>query len=179
MLLCKDDDGKLTFAGEADLVEMLGYVELWPGEQITIQPEAFPLQRRGWPADWESDRDGASANVGQNGAAPTWEASPRQAALAVLRSRVGMLLACLRHYASSGETAPREQAIGGITDEIALLDQEGGLDLDEVFRPLNGRPSVGYYEVSYLLFRAIAQREEEIEALDAGIAGSCLPQVGT
>jgi hypothetical protein len=45
--------------------------------------------------------------------------------------------------------------------------------------PWDGRPTVGYYEVSYLLFRAIAQREEEIEALDAGIAGSCLPQVGT
>lgn len=151
---------------------MLGYFDLRIGETITIQPQTFSGQRGGWPSargTWSYDERHSARQDGG------WTSGPERARVAIVSSRVGLLLSCLRHYATSRECTTLEKVIADVDPVIAAWDDIGGLDSALILAPLSGKPEVSYYEVCYLLFRAIATRERELEVLDIAIAGSDLP----
>lgn len=95
--------------------------------------------------------------------------------------RVTLLIECLRHYAQDFATYPRSQVIEKTRqylEEIAQTNPAVEVDLDEILSPLENQTSLGYYEVSYLLFRAMAENNNEIDELDAEIRAAGLPRVG-
>lgn len=169
LVLCEDGDIRTALAADLSLVEMLGYLDLRPGEIITLQPQAFAHERIDWPSP-------AGMRGGLGTAKPSWTAPTSKVAVA-RKSRVDLLIRCLEHYARKPASGSQDAIAAEIRQVLSECDSGTAIDVDQLL-PSEEAGESDYYDVSLGLFRTLADREGELGAFEIALAACGLPEGG-
>jgi hypothetical protein len=166
LVLCEDGETRTTLAADLSLVELLGYLDLLPGETITLHPEAFARQRPGWPSPAEIR--GVQAITQQ----PPW-ISPTSRPTIARKARVELLIRCLDHYARNPASGSHDEIASEVQQVLTEIGVQG-IQVEDLV-PSDGIGESDYYDVSLRIFRVLADREGERDALEIALAASRLP----
>lgn len=164
LVLCEDGEMRTALAADLSLVELLGYLDLLPGETITLQPQAFARQRHGWPSP-------AEIRACQGIIQPSWTTPTSRPAIA-RKSRVDLLIRCLDHYARHPASAPYDE-IAAEVQQVLVESGVKGIQIDDLLAR-QGTGESSYYDASLSIFRKLAQHEGEHEAFEVALAASGL-----